>query len=685
MPLPSVEQFIGTNVTEQGFKDAQKQLVEYVGNEVPKKVDTDANFATKANKATTLAGYGIADAYTKAQVDSSITAVSGGHKAYQTLALAQAAQASLPANTIVEVTNDGANNGTYQWNGTTLTKSAYDPLIQSKIHTNFSINLLKNSLSFLQLNSHNLNTGEKIWLSIQDKLLRSVFSVGEKNLQWNSLNFRFESTSKSIKITDKIGRAILSLDKNGISFGNSKIIPSLSSIFSDKIGRSAIKINKDGSVVIPQLTVQSIKKQGEFGAISEISASVAQEFPKIGFQTYPDRIGVFFSGQSLNMGGTGFEPPETISATQPFSNVMFDGGSQSDAWDINYTPNSFVPLISGARGLIAEFPAINGCNALSRQIDKSADIDANDFSIFCSVIGEGSQSVEQMITKYLPKLKHSITNFKELCDKNGETCEVWALGYIQGEGASYVNAYEDYASRVLHYMNEAINHVMITTKQAALPYVYIYQQAATQYVAPQNGYKVAQNQWLLSKSVPNVVCFTPMYIFDYIDTVHLTSVDYWFLGEYIGRAIHHTQFANQGKFRPTEPEQVIWTDNYIDIVYHALKYPIRFTTDVCTQALNQGFCFYKNKQYQAGFISSVELKDYRTVRINLTQAITDPDFEICYARGTNQDGNAGRTNGQRGNVADSTRETVTSPTNVSRIISHHSVSFIYHKTNGFVV
>lgn len=132
MPLPSVEQFIGTNVTEQGFKDAQKQLVEYVGNEVPKKVDTDADFATKANKATTLAGYGIADAYTKAQVDSSITAVSGGHKAYPTLALAIAAQTSLPANSIIEVTNDDANNGTYQWNGTVLTKSIYDPVALAK-------------------------------------------------------------------------------------------------------------------------------------------------------------------------------------------------------------------------------------------------------------------------------------------------------------------------------------------------------------------------------------------------------------------------------------------------------------------------------------------------------------------------------------------------------------------------
>lgn len=65
--------------------------------------------------------------YTKAEVDTTFAAYAGGRKAYTTLALAQAAQSSLPANTAIEVTNDGANNGTYQWNGTTLTKSAYDP------------------------------------------------------------------------------------------------------------------------------------------------------------------------------------------------------------------------------------------------------------------------------------------------------------------------------------------------------------------------------------------------------------------------------------------------------------------------------------------------------------------------------------------------------------------------------
>ena len=68
-----------------------------------------------------------------------VASVAGGHKAYQTLALAQAAQSSLPANTAIEVTNDGVNNGTYQWDGTTLTKSTYDPLTQSKIYTDKAV------------------------------------------------------------------------------------------------------------------------------------------------------------------------------------------------------------------------------------------------------------------------------------------------------------------------------------------------------------------------------------------------------------------------------------------------------------------------------------------------------------------------------------------------------------------
>ena len=77
--------------------------------------------------------YSKIEVYTKNEADSRINSLSAttyaGHKGYATLAAAQAAQASLPANTLVEVTNDTttANNGVYLWNGTTLTKSTYDP------------------------------------------------------------------------------------------------------------------------------------------------------------------------------------------------------------------------------------------------------------------------------------------------------------------------------------------------------------------------------------------------------------------------------------------------------------------------------------------------------------------------------------------------------------------------------
>lgn len=86
-------------------------------------------------------------------VDNSLTAIAGGHKAYQTLAAAQAAQATLPLNSIVEVTNDGANNGTYQWNGTTLTKSSFDPVNQANNYTDgfFTSQNTANLLTFTNI------------------------------------------------------------------------------------------------------------------------------------------------------------------------------------------------------------------------------------------------------------------------------------------------------------------------------------------------------------------------------------------------------------------------------------------------------------------------------------------------------------------------------------------------------
>ena len=70
-------------------------------------------------------------------VDNKVNPLVGGHKGFATLALAQAAQGTLPSGSVIEVTNDAtvSNNGLYLWNGTTLTKSAYDPLTQANTNT----------------------------------------------------------------------------------------------------------------------------------------------------------------------------------------------------------------------------------------------------------------------------------------------------------------------------------------------------------------------------------------------------------------------------------------------------------------------------------------------------------------------------------------------------------------------
>lgn len=79
-------------------------------------------------------------------VNAAIAAITGGHKAYGTLAAALANTSTFPQNSIVEITNDpdSSKNGAYQWNGADLTKSNYDPLLLAKSYTNDKVGFVSN-------------------------------------------------------------------------------------------------------------------------------------------------------------------------------------------------------------------------------------------------------------------------------------------------------------------------------------------------------------------------------------------------------------------------------------------------------------------------------------------------------------------------------------------------------------
>lgn len=107
MPLPNVNDFIGTSVTQGKYKQAQKQLIEYVE-----------------------------------QLGNNVSAAAGGKYGFNTIADFEAVKSSLPNNSVVNIAS-GSDAGDYVWNGIILTKSPNDSLTQSKKYTDDNVTPLK--------------------------------------------------------------------------------------------------------------------------------------------------------------------------------------------------------------------------------------------------------------------------------------------------------------------------------------------------------------------------------------------------------------------------------------------------------------------------------------------------------------------------------------------------------------
>ena len=127
MPLPNIIEFIGTNITQRKFQQAQEKLLNYLGVEVPTKTELNSEISKLNNAITPKAD--------KIYVDSALSSFQNGAlKTYPTLAEANADIANIALNTKVSVLSV-ENGGDYYKataGATTLTKSAFDPVMQSK-------------------------------------------------------------------------------------------------------------------------------------------------------------------------------------------------------------------------------------------------------------------------------------------------------------------------------------------------------------------------------------------------------------------------------------------------------------------------------------------------------------------------------------------------------------------------
>ena len=214
-------------------------------------------------------------------VDSMVASIAVGHKGYATLALATAASTGLPANTTVEVTNDptSANNGLYLWNGTTLTKSAYDPLTQSKSYTDQSVNTLENSILTPSKNLFNQAT------KVTGKFISSNPAGVIQNLaSWSISNY--------IPVTSGLSYAVSATQRRvGLAFYDSakaliagSYNGSNPAIVTAPVGSAYLVINVDSSTItasnvqVEQST--TVTSYVEFGGTvkdSKIPSSIVRE------------------------------------------------------------------------------------------------------------------------------------------------------------------------------------------------------------------------------------------------------------------------------------------------------------------------------------------------------------------------------------------------------------------------
>ena len=203
MPLPNVNDFIGTNVTQGKFKQAQKQLIEYVE-----------------------------------QLGNNVSAAAGGKYGFNTIADFEAVKSSLPNNSVVNIAS-GSDAGDYVWNGSILTKSPNDSLTQSKKYTDDHVKPLKKLVG--EAESELLEVAE----DRDGFAYRTTDANGNVRFAGERLSFSDSGIEEIVNgapllLLDKEKKVVLYIDKesnlhvpNGIFYGGGSLDENLRNVAND--------------------------------------------------------------------------------------------------------------------------------------------------------------------------------------------------------------------------------------------------------------------------------------------------------------------------------------------------------------------------------------------------------------------------------------------------------------------
>lgn len=466
-------------------------------------------------------------------------------------------KANLPANcTVIIGEENTTGSGTWGignnvWNGSELTKSAFDPVFKSNLYTE---NKFKDIV-------------EAVTLKKADDPSIICFAADSDN---NALLWIEKETGifNAVGLLFSIFSQIIQLKK----FNDPNYIPGQLDAHGNMLW-GVNKITHKFEAVGLEISNTGKQKNYKYFAQKPLVLEINH---------------VLSYGQSLSMGATA---TAILSAIQMYSNITFNTGPRMD------TPaTSVIPLIEQFNNPSADGYANRGethCSSLANYASRAMmfenGIDPTKHVIFASTAGHGGYTIDQLkkgSAWYSVFINH-VNKAKELnADKSYHVPVVpWIQGENNAVSGGLQTPYAEYKAKLTQLQIDANTDIKAITAQTDPVRFITYQMSYAARTWPD----IAKAQLDLARENDNFMLATPMYHFPYAgDNVHLTNVGYKWMGAYFGRA--YKQYMIDGR-KPDfiNPLSAQVTGSQIIIKFDVPTLPLRIDTTTLASTTNAGF------------------------------------------------------------------------------------------------
>jgi hypothetical protein len=304
-------------------------------------------------------------------------------------------------------------------------------------------------------------------------------------------------------------------------------------------------------------------------------------------------------GQSLSIGGAAGGPP--ISATQPYSNVTFDGGPRAGD-QVTYSYSPLKPLVeeldAGGRSETICSGAANYALTLAATED---GVTPSGHVILASAPGLGGAGINGLkkgSLQYTNVFLQHVTQAKALAVDYAAHAFCW----IQGEADGNLGTtYSTYRSLLEQLQVDIEADIKAISGQTSPVYCFTYQTSSRVTI---NSAAVTLAQLDLAQKNAKFTLATPCYHLPFSDGTHLTPDGYKWLGAYFGRCYKQLVF-DRVKPKFLNPLSATRRGNVIRVRFDVPAPPL--VLDTTTLALATDFGFKVLDGASTATISSVSI------------------------------------------------------------------------------